>query len=701
MRLLLAIAACGLLPAWSTELVLAGQPQGPRTTISLDGSWDIAEGTMDKVPDKFDRKIPVPGLLDMALPAFEEVGIKSGKREAFWYRRTFQVDGSIPEIARLKIHKAMFGTRVILNGTVLGDHLPSFTPGYFDARAALRTGENELIVRVGAFRESVPRPVPAGWDYEKVKFVPGIFDSVELMMSGSPHILRVQAVPDIEKKCVSVHAWISHSKAPAPAKLRVVVREALSGKVTGEGELEIGAAGEGADRTGQTAIQVSDCHLWSPEDPFLYELEIRGTADVLRTRFGMRTFRLDRATGRAVLNGKPYFMRGSNITLYRFFEDDQRGDKPWREDWVRRLHKECRSMYWNSLRYCIGFPPEFWYRIADEEGILIQDEFPIWNMKTRAGDFDGDELAVEFTEWMQERWNHPSVVIWDACNETKTQETGKAIRKVRGLDLSNRPWDNGWSQPVDPNDALEQHPYHFIDPNFKPDGIANDNGMLGWTPGGKNPIINNEYGWLWLNRDGTPTTLTKDLYRNLLGPESTTAQRRHLYARLLAAETEFWRSHRACAAVMHFCALGYSRSGERPRPEGGATSDHWLDLEKLTWEPEFFTYVRESFAPVGLMIDAWSSEYLAGAPREFRVVIINDLPAAWNGTVRFRLLRDNTTVQEKIQPCEVAPLGDTKLAFTVDIPDQPGKYQLEAALITPGASPVRSLRDFTVKAKAQ
>ncbi len=100
-------------------------------------------------------------------------------------------------------------------------------------------------------------------------------------------------------------------------------------------------------------------------------------------------------------------------------------------------------------------------------------------------------------------------------------------------------------------------------------------------------MILNEYGWLWLNRDGTPTTLTKDLYRNLLGPHATTAQRRHVYARYLAAETEFWRAHRSCAAVMHFCALGYSRSGEKPRPEGGATSDHWADVEKLAWEPEF------------------------------------------------------------------------------------------------------------------
>ena len=197
----------------------------------------------------------------------------------------------------------------------------------------------------------------------------------------------------------------------------------------------------------------------------------------------MRTFRFDPQTGRAILNGRPYFMRGSNVTLYRFFEDAERGDKPWRAEWVRRLHKAFRDMHWNSLRYCIGFPPELWYRIADEEGFLIQDEFPIWNMQPKPGDFDGGELAGEFREWIEERWNHPCVVLWDACNETPAPETGKAIRQVRGLDFSHRPWDNGYSPPVDPGDSSEQHPYHFCNPIVRLKDVGGDPGTLGWKPG--------------------------------------------------------------------------------------------------------------------------------------------------------------------------------------------------------------------------
>ena len=67
-----------------------------RLVIDLNGTWEIAQGSMDSVPEVFDHNVPVPGLVDMAEPAFEEVGIKSERRQAFWYRRRFAVDVEIP-----------------------------------------------------------------------------------------------------------------------------------------------------------------------------------------------------------------------------------------------------------------------------------------------------------------------------------------------------------------------------------------------------------------------------------------------------------------------------------------------------------------------------------------------------------------------------------------------------------------------------
>jgi len=58
--------------------------------------------------------------------------------------------------------------------------------------------------------------------------------------------------------------------------------------------------------------------------------------------------------------------------------------------------------------------------------------------------------------------------------------------------------------------------------------------------------------WLWLNRDGSPTTLTRQLLENILGTNATAQDRRELCAQYIAAETEFWRCHRKAAGVNVF-----------------------------------------------------------------------------------------------------------------------------------------------------
>ena len=210
------------------------------------------------------------------------------------------------------------------------------------------------------------------------------------------------------------------------------------------------------------------------------------------------------------------------------------------------------------------------------------------------------------------------------------------------------------------------------------------------------PIVINEYAWLWLNRDGTPTTLTKKIYEGFFPGGSTTEQRRLRYARHLAALTEFWRCHRECAGVLHFCGLGYSRAGDKPRPEGGATSDHFIDLEKLNFEPHFERYVRDAFSPVGLMIDFWDDELVAGSEQQFRVYVINDRYSNWTGAVNFSLARGGGTVAQQSKTCSLDGLGREILSFALTVPDEAGEYQLVARLVTADGNEIRSLRDFKI-----
>lgn len=693
-------------------LQVPAQDISTRNTISLNGNWQIAEGSMDAIPGTFDHTIPVPGLVSQAIPEFKDAGPKVADRrsisqhdplrEAFWYRRTFTVNGAVPAIAILKIAKAMYGSKVIVNGVELGEHLPCFTPGFYNAKDALKEGNNEIIVRVGASRNAVPLSIPSGFDFEKDRYIPGIFDNVELTLSGTPHVIWAQTVPDILNEQVRVQVNIGHTGASRESEISFTVREAKSKKIRGTLKKEIRLPVSGKDTLVYVTIPVRDCRFWTPEDPFLYSLEVNTEADKYSTRFGMREFHFDPITKNGVLNGKPYFLRGSNITLYRFFEDEVCKRLPWDTAWVRNLHRSFKNFHWNSLRYCIGLAPADWYHIADEEGILIQDEFPIWyggkGWDVLPRELNAEELAREFKGWIQENWNHPSVVIWDASNETggagfDEDEIGQAVWRVRSLDLSNRPWDNSYAWRRAPGDVFESHPYHFIKADFKLKDIAN----AAIVPQGSPlmnlenyPVIINEYGWLWLNRDGTPTTLTEKLYTNLLGEHSNTAQRRHLYATYLAAETEFWRCHRKAAGVLHFTALGYSRAD-------GQTSDHFIDVAKLEYEKEFLKYLPDAFSPVGIMLDEWGEEIEAGKPHQFKMIAINDLEPVWNGEVHLQILKEGKIIIEKATKLILPSFGKMEVSIMSEVPKARGLYTVRAVLVKKGAKEIKSIREIVFK----
>jgi beta-galactosidase/beta-glucuronidase len=119
--------------------------------------------------------------------------------------------------------------------------------------------------------------------------------------------------------------------------------------------------------------------LWTPATPHLYVLQISNKDYSYKTRFGMRTFKVDSAyTNRALLNDKPCYIRGTNFSIHRFFEDSLSKQYSWDSAWVRKLFRQFTSMEMNGVRFVFSPAPEMWYEIADEEGMMIFDEYAIW-----------------------------------------------------------------------------------------------------------------------------------------------------------------------------------------------------------------------------------------------------------------------------------------------------------------------------------
>lgn len=722
-----------------------------RTTLSLDGMWQIADSAeADHQPQQFGHTVPVPGLAHSALPAFPDVdkyvtrqllsslvsqgrysaadyaklgdgrGISQQKRNYFWYRKAFKAPARAA-VALLKINKAQFGTAVYLNGIKVGDHLSCFTAVYLDVSKAIRwDGPNELIIRIGAHPGVLPSTVSGGTDFEKNRWTPGIYDSVSVLTMDNPVIATTQVAPHLASAGAPANFVVqtqlaNHLDRPVTTTLAQQAFEWKSGKIASTPVSMTVTLDAGETKTVTQTVPLPAARLWSPEDPFLYTLRTETAGDAITTRFGMREFRFDTVTQRAYLNGRPYFLRGGNIAFHRFLEDPQSSTLPWNDAWVKRLLVTIpHQLHWNSFRFTIGPVPERWLEIADENGLLIQNEYAVWTgspiYTSWRWPYDPDQMKSEYAEWMRDGWNHPSVVIWDATNESWAPDlTEKVLPAVRGLDLSNRAWENSYNEPGDVNDPLEDHTYfeealqgvYDVTGGGRPFKIADLEGYDGppsnpFTKSGHAKVIN-EYGWLWLNRDGSPTLLTSNIYPKLLGDRlNTTSNRRQLYARLLGGQTELWRAYRRYAGVMMFPYLSTSA------PDG-FTSDQFIDLQKLTLEPLMAKALEQAFKPLGVYLNFWQSSIDAGTMRPYTVFMVNDEDRARSGKLTVTFTNEaGRQVVMNARSFALPPLGAQSYTLFLASPQAIGRYTVKAVASADGATsdPTISVREVAVVAAA-
>jgi beta-galactosidase/beta-glucuronidase len=307
-----------------TQLPLQG---AHRVLISLDGTWEIEDSReAGVIPMAWRHHVPVPGLAHLADPPFEHVdefdsrqlilnrvqdgkmpksaivhnaGVARQDRNWFWYRRTFKVP-ELRAVARLRINKAQFGTAVWLNGTMVGEHLPCFTSATLDISRVLRKGQNELIVRVGAHPGVLPPNVSGGTDFEKIRWTPGIYDSVSISLNDNPAIDSVQVAPRISDSSIQVQTVLHNaSKKSATFLLTHRVHEWKSERIVTRAQPLSLTLKPDESRVVDQALVIPNARLWAPETPNLYVVETASGGDSTSTRFGMREFRFDTATRRA------------------------------------------------------------------------------------------------------------------------------------------------------------------------------------------------------------------------------------------------------------------------------------------------------------------------------------------------------------------------------------------------------------------
>jgi hypothetical protein len=569
--------------------------------------------------------------------------------------------------AFLRIEQAMFGTGVWVNGTWVGGDIACYTSQEFDITAVIRWGsENEVVVRVGS-KSTLPPESAVGKDQERSEFIPGIWGDVEVVLTGNPRIRLVQVIPHIESGIAEARFWIENlSDSDRVIDVTATAVEKKARKTASSEVRHRVTIKARSESTVSMDLTVDDPILWSPETPFLYEVASRIIShdvevDRCTTVFGMRAFKV--VGGDFMLNGRKIFLRGGNIALHRFFSDADRGTLPWDLEWVKRLLIDIPKEHnFNFFRNHIGQLCNRWYDVADEYGMLLQNEWQFW---TTTG--SKEQVNREFTRWLHDNWNHPSIVIWDALNECSDPVVqNEIIPEMKRLDPT-RPWESV--------DFVEQHPYIYsLGPvlNDRPIGFTASLNDIEAMP---TPSMVNEFLWWWLDNNWNPTILTQDVIERWLGKEYT---RDELVGRqsFLAQElVELFRRMRV-DAIQPFVYLSNN---------AGPTA-HWFlgDIKDLRPKP-VMAVLKNAFAPFGVSVELWDRHFITGESRTMRLFVLNDDPVPRTGTVRYGVVRFNGEwAYDTSQTVSVDPGGSLVLPIQIMFPRREGEYRVRAELMDEG-----------------
>ena len=359
--------------------------------VNLNGEWEFGAGP----EPRFDRRILVP-----YCPQSPLSGI--GERlpgDVVWYRRHF----AAPDADRLLLHFGAVDYRatVWVNGTDVARHEGGHTPFAADVTDAARGLDNVLVVR--AEDPLTDLTIPRGKQYwsdrsESIFYTPttGIWQSVWLEPLPAGHVQRVRVRPDLDAGAVDLEiaagGWVE-------------VEASHKGTVVGRWS---GPAGRGR-------IQLTEVLNWSPESPYLYDLDVTvldpsgRETDRVSSYFGMR--KLEIRDGRFWLNGQPYLQRlvldqgyfpGGLLTAST--DDD-----------IRRDIELAKAFGFNGARKHQKVEDPRWLYWADVLGFLVWSEMP--NAHEQSSEAEA-RVTTEWKEAVLRDRDHPSVVAWVPVNES-------------------------------------------------------------------------------------------------------------------------------------------------------------------------------------------------------------------------------------------------------------------------------------------
>ncbi|MCX4647844.1 MULTISPECIES: PA14 domain-containing protein [unclassified Streptomyces] len=458
-------------------------PEYPRPQLTrdawqnLNGEWQFAaakSGDKPPVGKQLGEKILVPYPVESQLSGIER------HEDRMWYRRTFTVPAGwkVGDGKRLQLN---FGavdwqSEVYVNGTKVAEHKGGYDKFSADVTDALKPGRTQELI-VGVYDptdaqggENPPvgkqRLDPSGIWYTPSS---GIWQTVWMEPVAADHAADLKITPDVKEGKATVEAKGVRDGVPVTAtaydgKRRVATASGVTGA--------------------PLTLKIDKAHLWSPDDPFLYNLKVNVGKDSVGSYFGMRSISVEKVNGtpRTLLNGKPVFMMA---TLDQGFWPDGLHTAPTDEALAYDL-KMHKQMGFNSVRKHIKVEPDRWFYWADKLGLMVWQDMPAMSAAPDAA--ARAEYEREMKTMIDQHSSHPSVVMWVTFNEGWGQyDVGRIAEQAKAWDptrLVNNMSGLNLGADGGTGDIMDEHGYPS--PALPP------------HPDGKRALVSGEYGGLGL-----------------------------------------------------------------------------------------------------------------------------------------------------------------------------------------------------------
>ncbi len=436
------------------------RPEYPRPRLvrdewmNLNGKWQFEIDHSDTGNERkfwertdFNSEIIVPFVPECKLSGLEYVDFM----KAVWYRRTFEIPDSWKS-GRVLIHFGAvdYRSQVWINGKLVGKHTGGYTPFEFDITDSLTDGENSVVVY--AFDDTRDRLQPTGKqcmryynfaaDYTRCT---GIWQTVWLEYVPDVYVAKVKLTPDVD-----------NSKLFAVIGLNKCYDGKLTATASYKGEKVASVSVECGKGYAEFSLPIEHPHLWFPETPELYDLEISVGEDSVKTYFGMRKVAIK---GYAIeINDRPIYQR---LVLDQGYNPDGIYTAPTEED-IKKDIEMSMAVGFNGARVRMKvFEPAYSYW-ADHLGYLIWGEYPNWGLDV------GDRAALlsmlpEWLEAVERDYNSPALIGWCPFNETQNNRLVPIFTTVYDVTRAIDPMrpiidSSGWTHG-DKTDIFDVHDY--------------------------------------------------------------------------------------------------------------------------------------------------------------------------------------------------------------------------------------------------